>query len=269
MARSFLTYADPSTGNQRVLYELWNDGANDNRTPYVVLSDGSGNLLPVDSSDGVTVTVKGFDAAASLAAGTNLVGKFELEGQAVDGANRQQVSVAEFQEEYLSQPFGIFPLGIRRDTPSTWSTDGYTSMLTLSSRGALWCALDGDLPAGTNRVGGVAIDTEKVQHGSSQLTLKAAAVSVTGSSEEVLVAAVGGKKIRVHSLFASTTVSTQIDIKSNTTVIVDDMPITTFGQYGGNAFPGFLFETAAGEDLRVQAVSGSAEIVYFISYTEV
>lgn len=183
---------------------------------------------------------------------------------------------------------GVAVLAVRDDVLGTISpADGDYASPRLTSRGAAWVSLDASLPAGSNNVGAVDIDsmpaadrltdnmavalqTDAIMSDTAVLTPKFAVISAASSGDNTLVAAVTGKVIRVTSLHlvSSGTVSVRFESGAGGTALTGVMPLIAQSILQVPFDPTGHFQTASGVLLNLE-LSGAVGVYGWLKYVEV
>lgn len=129
----------------------------------------------------------------------------------------------------------------------------------------------GALPAGSNTIGAVIsqLATGVVYDGSTGLTPKFAAISASAAGENLVVAAVAGKKIRVlkYTIVTSGAVAAKFRTSSGAD-LTGAMALAANSGVGGAFCPVGLLETAVGDALTLNLSTG-AGIAGHLTYIEV
>jgi len=180
---------------------------------------------------------------------------------------------------------GVAILGVRDDVLGTLTpADGDYAQWRMTSRGALWVSLDAALPAGTNNVGKVDIDslpasartsdtisaaqaTDAIMNERTALTPKFATI-VGAIGDNTVVAAVTGKIIRVTSYFIVATAATTVRFESGAggTALTGAMSLAANGILQASHDPTGHFQTASGALLNLE-LTGAAQ--GYLKYIEV
>jgi hypothetical protein len=140
----------------------------------------------------------------------------------------------------------------------------------VSSSNPLPCGLAAPIPAGTNVIGGVFAQptTGAIFSGGVSLQPKFMAISASLATDNVVVPAVVGKRIRVlkYTIVSSGVVGAKF--RSGTTDLTGTLRMSTYGGLGGAYCPLGLFETNAGEALSLQ-LTAAIEVAGHLTYIEV
>lgn len=133
-------------------------------------------------------------------------------------------------------------------------------------------AITNALPAGTNLLGVVVggLSTSVIYNGTTALTPKFAIIDAATSGDNTIVGTVGGKKIRVLSLFmvAAGSVITRFESTAGGTALTGQMNLTTNSGYVLPFNPTGWFETVSGELLNLE-LSAAISVDGSVSYVEV
>ena len=129
----------------------------------------------------------------------------------------------------------------------------------------------GALPVGTNMIGAVIaqLATGVLYSGTSALTPKFASISASTTGDNLLVAVVTGRKIRVLKYTIVASASTAAKFRSSLgTDLTGAMPLGANSGIGGAFCPVGLFESVAGEGL-VLNLSAAVSVSGHLTYVEV
>ena len=98
--------------------------------------------------------------------------------------------------------------------------------------------------------------------------IKDAVISITGSGQQVVVAAVPGKKIRVVSFWIIVDAATAVTWQNGTTDITGAAPLAINGGWVVDFSPVGHFETAVGAALNIELGTSSANAKGSVNYFE-
>lgn len=128
------------------------------------------------------------------------------------------------------------------------------------------------IPAGTNLIGRISAspETSTVYNGTTALTPKFAVVDNATSGDNTLVAAVTGKKIRVHqlALIGSAAVTVRFESGASGTALTGQMQFAANGGFVLPFSPMGWFETASDTLLNME-LNGATSVDGVLGYTEV
>jgi hypothetical protein len=212
-------------------------------TPVVLTSAQLTTLTPL-----TTVAVTGTFWQA-----TQPVSLVSVPSHAVTNAGTFAVQATQAGTWTVTGAGGTFPV-----TGTFWQATQPVSLATLPA-----------LPAGTNLIGktSTAQDTSSLYNGTTALTPKFATFTTSSSGVTTVVAAVGGKKIRVLRWRVTSNGTTNVKWQSHVTPtdISGLSYLTQFKDVGGGYCPVGHFETISGEALDINnsaAVAISGEVTY-------
>lgn len=128
------------------------------------------------------------------------------------------------------------------------------------------------IPAGTNLIGRISAspETSTVYNGTTALTPKFAVIDNATSGDNTLVAAVTGKKIRVHqlALIGSAAVTVRFESGASGTALTGQMQFAANGGFVLPFSPMGWFETASDALLNME-LNGATSVDGVLGYTEV
>jgi hypothetical protein len=244
------------------------------------LAPGANVLQAVTSSFGLPVAQQG-SWIVTANAGTNLNTSALALDTSVNGILLAQGSTTAGEKGALIQgavttaapsyttaqtsPLSLDTSGNLRVLASQIGTWNISTITTVSAVTAITNAL----PAGTNLIGQVSAssETSTIYNGTTALTPQFATIVASASGATTIVAAVGGKKIRVlrWSLSANGAVNVKWQSHVTPTDITGLHYMTQFSTAGGAYCPAGIFQTLTGEALDINlsaAVAVGGELTY-------
>lgn len=166
---------------------------------------------------------------------------------------------------------GTGTFAVQAAQSGTWNVGTVTTVTTVSTVTAV-TAITNALPAGTNLLGQISAsaETATIYSGTTALTPKFAAITASASGATTIVAAVGGKRIRVIRWSLSSNGS--VNIKWQSHVTPTDLTglhyLTQYASAGGAYCPQGIFQTVSGEALDIN-LSGAIAVGGELTYVEV
>lgn len=153
----------------------------------------------------------------------------------------------------------------------TWNVGTVTTVTTVTTVAAV-TAITNALPAGTNLLGQISAshETATIYNGTTALTPKFAVITASSSGATTVVAAVGGKRIRVLKWSLSSNGAVNVKWQSHVTPtdITGLHYLTQFASAGGAYCPVGHFQTVSGEALDIN-LSGAVAVGGELTYVEV
>jgi len=233
---------------------------NDENRQVIVIGDPAtaAGVAPVDPTFGLAVDVTRLIGEVAVLAVTPGVGGANL-GKAEDAP-------------HSSGDVGVFFVAVRQDVlaPST-STDGDYAAPKVNANGALYVSVS-SLPAAARTTDsiGSAPQTGVIMQGLTERVPVFAAIDVSGSGDNTLVAAQGaGNKIRVHQVFlmAASAVNVRFESGAGGTALTGQMNVSANGGFVLPFSPLGHFETGANALLNLElstAVSVDGCLAYSV-----